>query len=56
MSRAVDKQATPRLIARFFPKLPSPHTLLKMKAYYIDFRPKIIDVYHKERIKKKSNS
>jgi hypothetical protein len=23
-----------------------------MKAYYLDFPPKIIDVYHKERLKK----
>jgi hypothetical protein len=25
-----------------------------MKAYYIDFRPKIINVYHKERLQKKA--
>ncbi len=50
MSRAVDEQATPRLTARLFPKLRWHHTLLKMKAYYLDFRPKILDVYHNERI------
>jgi hypothetical protein len=25
-----------------------------MKAYYLDFRPKIIEVYHKERLLKKA--
>jgi hypothetical protein len=50
MSRALDEQATPRLTARLFPKLRWHHTLLKMKAYYIDLRPKLIDVYHNERI------
>jgi len=26
-----------------------------MKAYYLDVRPNIIDVYHKERIKKNNS-
>jgi hypothetical protein len=54
ISRALDEQATPRLTARLYPKLCWHHTLLKMKAYYLDFRPKIINVYHKERILKKA--
>jgi len=54
MSRALDERATPRLTARLFPKLRSHHTLLKMKAYYIDLRPKIIDVYHNERLSQKA--
>ena len=50
MSRVLDELATPRLSARLYPKLCGDHTLLKMKAYYLDFRPKIINVYPKERI------